>query len=399
MKDGLRWLQLVALLPLTVAAVPLLINQCSEVRTREALEKEAARQATLGKQAEEAGDLALATHAYNNAVTADPDEERYQELLMRSHIIQILADASVISGGNALALHAQLARAVTSTKDPDADLLMAFGRLLQYRGIQDQALARYKQAAEKAPESPLAHLLLGDALLKAGSLEAAAATLTTSVEKKDSALAQFALGQVRIAQGRDEDALTHLEKAAEKLFNAQVFLALGETYLKLKKPKKAEATLIKALALQPKLNGLQRPLADAYAENNKVELAENAYKQAFDQSGDLENLRRLGRIYRDTNRPKESAEVFNKIRIVKDDDAEAHCAIALWAELNKDLLTAKGAYGKCIEHSMGKKDLRELFENAEKRMKVIDQAIVAAKAAQAEEDEKKKPEAKKGRNK
>lgn len=392
MSDKLRWLQLVALLPLSVAAVPLLINQCSEIRVREALEKQAAEHAALGQQAEEAQDLALATQAYGDAVTADPDEPRFQKLLLDSYVKQIIADAGVINQNNALALHARIGKAITRTTDPSPELLMAFGRLLQFRGMVDQARARFKQAVDKAPKNPLAHLLLGDSLLKAGSLEAAAAELETSLEIEDSPLTQFALGQVRVKQERHEDALKHLEAAAEKLFNPNVFLALGQTYLQLKKIEQAETALTKALGLNPNMPGLQRSLAETYAQGNKIELAIVAYQKAFESNGDLENLRRVARIYRDTDQPDKAAEVFNRIRIVKPDDAEAHCNIGTYAEIQGDLMTAAAAYKQCIDHSLGKKDLQKLHEGAQKRLDVVNQAIAQVQAKQAAEQGKdKKP--------
>lgn len=397
MNDKVRWLQLVALLPLSVAAVPLLINQCSQINTREALEKQAAQHATLGQQAEEAKDLALATQAYSDAVTADPEEPRYQKLLERAYIKQILADAGVISPNNALSLHTRLARAVTQTKDPDAELLMAFGRLLQYRNMPEQARARFKQATEKAPKNAMAHLLLGDALLKAGSFEAAAVSLETSIELEPTALARFALGQVRLSQDRHEDALPLLEEASKSLPNANVFLALGLTYEKLKKTKKAERALVQALGLNQRTPGLQRALADVYAANGKIELAEAAYGKAFDESGDLENLRRLARIYRDTNRPAEAAQVFNKIRIVEPTDAEAHCNIAIHAEIQKDVMTANAAYTKCIEYGTGKADMQKMVEMAKERTEILGKIIQQAK--QAEEEAKAEAEKKKGARK
>ncbi len=378
----MRLVQTLALVIVAAAAVPLTLNQCSELDTRRVARTEAASLAQLGKAATEAKDPQLAVEAYSQAVGLDRLNAGYRDEALRATVELIVNDASFITGGNALRLQTELAQALTSARGDEVRTLLAFGRLLQYRGKPVEARDRFKEAVAKEPKSADAHLLLGDALLKEGDLDGAAASLAKSLELEDRPITQFAMGQVRVRQERWDDAVPHLSKAAEQLKNGNVYFALGKVQWHRKRWKECSDALEKALALDASLVKAHAMLGDAWNEQGRALLAMGAFQLAFQRAQDLESYRKLGRAQSQLQMNEAALKTWNEIRELSPDDPEPHCRLGAVGEGLGDYEMAVGAYRKCITTAGPNKDYAQMVEGANKRVQQIEAALSKARDAE-----------------
>ena len=371
MENALSWIRTIALVVVAVAAIPLTSNQCTEQAARKHNKAEAMRLAALGRAAREAKDPQLAVEAFSQASSADPLNNAYRVATLEATVEMVIADGGVINAGNALRLQARLAGVLTRGEGNEARTLLAFGRVLQYRGQSAEATERFKEAVKKAPKLGEAHLLLGDALLKAGSLDAAGASLSEALTHQESPLAHFALGQVRIQQERWDDAVPHLEKASKALTYSD-----GKLYTRV------SDALETALALDSNQAKAHHMLGDAWAQQKRPLLAMGAYRLAFERSRDLEAYKKLGRAQGQLQLWQRALETWGELRALLPTDPEPHCHIGAAAENLGDVVTAKGAYKKCITIAGPKKEHATMVQQADLRVKAIDEMVAKAKKAQ-----------------
>ncbi len=385
MENAHRWIQSVALVVIAAAvmfsATDRRSNKANNIKRGKAY-------AALARAAMEAKDPQLAAHAWSKALDADPGNPSWRSDLLRATVEQILEAPGVINPGNVLALQSELADALVSKGEPDARLLLAFGRVLQFRGRHDEARARYEEAARKQPDLAMAHLLLGDNLLKAKKFDGAAAALAKAVELDNkNHLTWFALGQVRLKQEKYGEAIEALETAVKGHRTGQVYLALGRAYVAKEDWKKAEPVLEKALGLGPNLRGVHRLLADAYANNQRIQLAIGAYKLAWERDSDVEGYRRLGRIYSQMQMHNEALKVWSDIQAVDMSDPEPHCQMGTNAEHLRDIALAKAAYERCIKRAGEAKGKEKekwgtMVQQARLRLAEVEKVIAKVKAEQ-----------------
>lgn len=388
--DISRWIQTAATVGVIAALAPLTVQNCEATRRVEARRARAVELGALGQQALEQKDPMLAAQAYVDGLSLDPDSAPLRDGLRKARIRQILADGGIINAQNALRFQADLASAAMRGA-VDTDSLLAYGRILQFRGMSDAARTRFEQATKQSPDSGLAFLLYGDALLKAGKLDAAGLALTRALElDKDSALVRFALGQARLAQERPTDALPLLEKAAETLKSGSVYFALGRAYSAEKKWTRAQRALERALAAKPDLHKAHRLLADAYMANKRVESAMGSYRNAYERAGDVDAFKRLGRIYAQTRQFEKAGEVFAQIRALLPGEYEAHCQIGSAAEHMGSYKVAVEAYRVCVKRSKNVPEADKMRKQAVDRVIELEEFL-------AKEEKAKKAAAKKTR--
>ena len=378
MENALRWIQTACLVVVAVAAVPVASNHFAQKAHRRHNHDEGAQMAALGRAAMEAGDAQLAAEAFGQATAAAAKNDTWRTDLLRATVDMVVSDAGVINNGNALRLQAELARALTDGRGDEARTLLAFGRVLQFRGKRDEARDRFKEAVAKDQKLATAQLFLGDAYLKAEKFDEAATALAQAISLKDTPIAQFALGQVRIAQKRWDDAVPHLQKAAKALRNGRVFLALGKAQWKRKKWKEAAEHLERALALDPKLSSAQAMLGDAYAEQQRPLLAMGAYRLAYERANDIEAYRKLGRAEAQLQMWNRAVRTWSDIRALMPNDPEPHCQLATASEGLQSYQMAIGAYKKCIEIAGPDKEHATMVQQAGLRVKAIEAAFAKA---------------------
>lgn len=387
MKTLALALQTLAAIAVLAAAVPITLNQWAQRGALAEARRRAAESASLAEQAVEAKDPALAAQAWSDALGLDPGNPRYRDGLMRAHVDAILNDAAVIAP-DPLRLHAELADAVTRTSNPDARLLTAFGRVLQFRGQGEQARARFAQAVQADPNFADAHLYAGDAAFKDNKLDEASVALGRALELDPKlTLAKFALGQVRHLQKRPDEALKLLREAAEAIPNGKVWLALGKVLIEKENWPEAEQALERALALDKNLVGAHALLAEAYLKSNRIEAAVGAFRLAYERAGDLEAYRKLGRLLARTGQVAEAITVFTEVRSLFPNDIEAHCQIGVAAMGGGQLDVAKAALEKCIELASADPEASKMLEDGRLALGKVNLAIEQYQAEAA----KKKP--------
>lgn len=390
MKNISMVLQGLAAIAVLIAAVPITLNQLDIRAQRSQMQARAALHGTLAQEAVKADDHLLAAQSFADALALDPGNATYRAGLLDANVTRILNDAAVIKA-DPLRMHAQLADAITRTKTPSARMLTAFGRVLQFRGQRAQAIARFEQAVSVDPKLADAHLYLGDAALKDKKLETASKHLGLAVElKPEMAVARFALGQLRLQQNKTDDAIALLSKAAETLPNGKVYLALGRAHLRKKDWVKAEQAFERALALDPKLVGAHRLLADAYISNKKFEAAAGAYKLAYERARDVEAYRKLGRLFARSGQPKAALDIFNELRSLFPNDVESHCQIGNNSFGLRELGVAKVAFEKCLELGADKPEYAEMTKVAREELAKVAELIEKVKAQRAAEQGGKK---------
>lgn len=383
MSTSIRWVQAASLAVLAVAAVPLALNQWAEIDARGNREGRAHKFAMLGKEALDGGDAELAVRAYAEAVAAAPDDQAARRGLVDAYVARVLAEPSGIDAGNVIALQAELTRALAESAAPAPRLLLAYGRVLMFRGQNDQARQHFQKAVEAKGDLALARLLLGDLLLKSGSYDAAAVELEKALEiEPANGLARFALGQVRARQERWDEAIKHLEAAREKVDNAVLLVALGRAYGEKQTWPKAVEAFEQALARGADAAAVGRHLGDAYANVRQAEKALHAYEMAWKNGNDVEGLRRYARLAQKLGDVNAAADAFGRLRFHDPDDPEAHCGIATSAEALGEGPLALGAYTRCAELAEARKEeqFAQLAFNARQRVAQLSQALAAAKA-------------------
>lgn len=368
MSDTARWIQSAALVVVGAAAVPLAVNEWARWGERRALEQRAERYAAIAREALEAGDTALAGQALADALEAAPADPARRRALVEAHVEQILADPTIITGANALRLEAELRTVVSGKERPSPRALVALGKVLQFRGRDDEARRHFTRAIELAPDLAVAHMHLGDHLFKAKEHEAAAAALEKALSlDPDLHPARFALGQTRLAQEKYKEAEALLAEAAAKLDRAYVHLALGRARLRLEQWDEAVAALERAATLDPGLDAVHAPLGEAYAGKGQLELAAGAFQTAYRRNGDIEAYRRLGEVLQRLGRHREAVTVFGDLGRLQPADPRHPLALARSAEALGEANLARGALDTAIRLAGADKRHAAVLDEARRR--------------------------------
>ncbi|MEZ4463393.1 MAG: tetratricopeptide repeat protein [bacterium] len=391
MKTLAQALQALAALAVLAAAVPVTLNQWAAREARQEAATRAALHASLAQEAAKAGDPALAAQAWSDALALQPGNAAWRAGLLEAHIDAVLNDGGVINA-DPLRLHAEFADAVTREASPSARLLVAFGRVLQYRGQGEQARARFAQAAQVQPDFADAHLYLGDTALKDGKLEEASVALGRALELDPKLmLAKFALGQVRLLQKRPDEALKLLREAAQAIPNGKVWLALGRALIDKESWAEAERALERALGLDKSLVQAHALLAEAYIRNGKLEAASGALRLAYERAADVEAFRKLGRLLAATRQPQDALGVWSELRSLFPDDVEAHCQIGSNALGMGQLDVSKAAFEKCLSLGADKPELEKMLTTARSELQKVGELIAQVQAEQGKDPKARKP--------
>ncbi len=375
MSQAHRWIQTGALAVVAAAAVPLLLNQVDALGRRRAAAERAAAHAALAEAALAAGDPALASQAQADAIEADPADEGLRRRLVELHAEQVVRDPSAVTSANALRLQSELATALASAPAAPARLQIALGKALQVRGRDDEARRAFERAIDAEPGLAVAHMHLGDLLLKAKQYDGAAAALEKALAI-DATLheARFALGQTRLSQEKYEEAEKLLGAAVEHLDRAPVRLALGRALLRQKKWADAATSLERALALQPDLAAAHAPLAEAWLRQGQNDLALGALEAAWRLTGDVDALARRAELLQVLGRHQESVGAWGELRRLLPRDARAPLGIARSALALGQADAARGALEAAIRLAQADEKQAAALEEAQGRLAALSAA-------------------------
>jgi len=324
------------------AAVPLAVNQWTAWRERRDQRAEAQRFLQLGAEAVSAGDWVLAerTFGWAQGLSASPETAAR---LLRARAEQILFDPLVLDADTATRLHADLALALKGASGAEATTLtLALGRVLTVRGQSAKALELYREQVKRDDGSALAHLYLGDALLKLGKMDEAAPEASRALDlKPDLPQGLFVLGQVRLAQKRFDEAADLLDRAAKAMpKGAQVYASLGQVRFELKQHDAARVAFETALGLDAQIKGVHANLGRAYARLGQGDAAVGALRLAWERSADVGAYLDLGRLLLQLSRLEEAIPVFRHLDQLDPKNPEPSIALALVAESSGDFEAA-----------------------------------------------------------
>jgi len=324
------------------ATVPLAINQWTAWSERRDQQAEAQRYLQLGSDAVAAGDWVLAerTFGWAQGLSASPEAAAR---LLRARAEQVLTDPLVLDADAATRLHAELALALKSARGAEATTLtLALGRVLTVRGQGAKALELYRDQVKQDDTSALAHLFLGDALLKSGKLDEAAPEASRALDlKPDLPLGLFVLGQIRLGQKRFDEAADLLNRAAQAMpRSAQAFASLGQARFELKQHDAARVAFETALGLDGKLGGVHANLGRCYARLGQGDAAVGALRLAWERGADVGAYLDLGRLLLQLSRVEEAVPVFRHLDQLDPKNPEPSIALAMVAESSGNLEAA-----------------------------------------------------------
>jgi tetratricopeptide (TPR) repeat protein len=360
--------------------VPLLKNEVSELGQRRAAAERAKARAAVAEAALAAGDPALASQAQADAIEADPADDALRRRLVEIHAEQILREPASVTSANALRLHAELTAALAGAPKAPARLQIALGKVLQLRGRDDGARKAFESAVQAEPGLAIAHMHLGDLLLKARQYEGAATALEKALSL-DASLheARFALGQTRLAQEKYEEAGKLLTEAVEHLDRGPVRLALGRALLHQKKWADASKSLERALALQPDLAAAHAPLAEAWLRQGQNDLALGALEAAWRLTGDAEALARRAELLQGLGRHQEAVAAWGELRRLLPNDARAPLGVARSALALGQADAARGALEAAVRLAQADERQAAQLQEAQSRLAALAAAPAAPK--------------------
>ncbi len=173
-----------------------------------------------------------------------------------------------------------------------------------------KAVSELEQAVQEDPSNAKVNGWLGMAYVAAGSFRAAVPRLEMALQAQPQdvpllgALARAYSG----AMGQVHQRLAELGKTS-----AEAHVALAQSYAAAGLGDAAIDEYIAALALDPKLTGVQGPLGDIYMDASKLDEAEAAYRKDAEEFPDApETLFRLGLVLTQQGKPVEAQPFLRK---------------------------------------------------------------------------------------
>src|SRR5229473_2001309 len=258
--------------------------------------------------------------------------------------------------------------------DPNlADAFVNLGAAFMEKRDYGGAIPPLKRALELSPDLPVAHQLIGFALLsqgysaeaiphlqRVGALDALGIAqietnqLTEAVSSFTAALAQrpgdpdllYYLGH---ASGLlSKDAIDNL--LATHPDSARAHQALAENYFVLRQMPQAEKEYLEALRVRPELPGLHLELGQVYANSAQWPKAEDEFRaEAKLQPGNAEAAYRLGSALLQEGKMHEAREQLERADALKPNMPETLYSLGKAASLDGDAVLAEKSWNKLLE--------------------------------------------------
>jgi tetratricopeptide (TPR) repeat protein len=258
--------------------------------------------------------------------------------------------------------------------DPQlADAFANLGAAYIERRAYGKAIAPLKRALELSPDLPVAHQLLGYALLAEGYAADAIPHLEQVGAQDALAIAQLETGHLSEAvanfnavlakRPNDPDLLYYLGHAAGLLSkesidsliaahpdSARAHQALAENYFALRQMPQAEKEYLEALRLRPDLPGLHLALGQVYANSAQWPRAEEQFlAEAKLQPGNAEAAYRLGSALLQQGKAQEAFAQLKRSNDLKPDMPETLYSLGKAASLSADVATAEKSWVHLLE--------------------------------------------------
>ena len=258
--------------------------------------------------------------------------------------------------------------------DPNsAEIQINLGSAYMEKYDYGAAIGPLKRALELSPELPVAHQLLGFALLAQGytaeaipHLERVGATDALAIAQIENGQLPEAVANLRVAlekRPNDPDLLYYLGRASGLLSknavdtllsaypdSARSHQALAENYFVLRQLPQAEKEFQEALRLRPDLPGAHLELGQVYANSAQWPKAEAEFRIASKlQPGNAEAAYRLGGALLQQGKAHEALAELKRSNDLKAGMPETLYSLGKAASLDGDSATAQESWLKVIE--------------------------------------------------
>lgn len=262
-----------------------------------------AQLATEARAAAAAGDIATADAKFAQAFQASGDvsilEERVTLLYEHRRVpdavdvakkyydehptdprgIHLYAQALLAAGDYATALG--VIDELLALDDNDAAAHEKKGRALVLAGQAEAGVEELRKAVTLAPDNPRFMVELGSALHRAGKVDEAALQLRAAIKvDPDNGRALMLLGLALADQAELEEAEVYLVQATKKSKDARPWFELGVVQNKRGDDLGAEASLARAVAIEPENSLYQYAYGEMLRFNKKYDEAIEAYRKA-----------------------------------------------------------------------------------------------------------------------
>jgi tetratricopeptide (TPR) repeat protein len=252
--------------------------------------------------------------------------------------------------------------------DPNlADAFLNLGAAYMEKHDYGAAIKPLKHALELSPDLPLAHQLLGYALLAQGYSEEAIPHLQKVGAQEALGIAQIDAGQLGEAVNNftavlaqrpgDPDLLFYLGHASGLLSllathpeSARAHQALAENYFVLRQMPQAESEYKEAIRLRPELPGLHLELGQVYANSGLWPKAEEEFRAETKlQPGNAEAAYRLGAALLQQGKPAPALVELKRSNELKPDMTETLYSLGKAAGSSGEGAVAEKAWLRVIE--------------------------------------------------
>ncbi len=177
----------------------------------------------------------------------------------------------------------------------------------------EKGRAAFAKMFRVAPDSPAAHLLTAQMMIRVELDEYAEAEIKTAVAKNPTLpQAHFHLGVIAIQRSKFDEAIAYLEKEiALNPLNAMAFYRLGDVYTRQLKWDEAITPLQKSVWINPYYSGPYILLGKSYLKKRDPLSAEGMLKRAiqFDPNNKTAHYL-LGQVYQQTARAEDAKREF-----------------------------------------------------------------------------------------
>jgi len=202
-----------------------------------------------------------------------------------------------------------------------------------YRAMhkEEQALAVMRQMTTQFPNDPRPRFSAGSILLALGQLAEARSEFESSLAIAPEFLpATEALVNLDLADKQYTAAMDRVQKLIEKnAASAQLWGLRGKIYLAQKDNNHAEADLLKAIALEPKLEPAYLLLAQLYASSNRQDQAIEALSGFVAKNHSVPALLQLARIYEQVGNFPAARDSYSKLLAISPDSISALNELAM----------------------------------------------------------------------
>ena len=196
---------------------------------------------------------------------------------------------------------------------PQARYLLAASYVAQQN--TPQALAIYRQMEELFPKDPQPAFLIGMILSSQQKLPEARASIEQALKIAPDYLPAFErLVDLDIAEKKYDDAIDLLQKQIDKKpDNAQLLGIRAKVYLAQKDFPHAEADLVKAIQLDPKLERAYLMLAELYLSSNRQDQAIEKLNAFVEKNKDIPSLMLLAAIHDQMKQHDAAGDAYKKV--------------------------------------------------------------------------------------